>query len=671
MRTATRRRAAIVGALLAASPLALAHPPRHDRHTHHHNDPHPTTTTSGEPRFTTSRDGADLELPLEEDAFLFVVFGDRTGGPDIGVEVLKDAVRDTNLIEPDLVMTVGDLIQGYNRTDGWMEQMREYKGIMDELLCPWFPVAGNHDVYWRPTDDPEKPEGEHEASYEMHFGPLWYAFEHKNCWFIALYSDEGNPDTGEKNFGKPACQNMSPEQFAWLAGTLKKAEDADHVFLFVHHPRWLGNNYGGDWGRVHQLLVTAGNVTAVFAGHIHRMRSDPRDGIEYVTLATVGAHQGGHVPSAGYLHHFNTVTVRKDQVALASIPVGEVMDVRDITGQVSDDCLALSRLRPTFSEPVGLESDGTVSGSIAVKVQNPVGAPIHLTLTPGCADSRWSFTPDHNHAHLGPGEAHEFVFHAHRIAGFDAALRLPAFSLESEYLTRSRRYPIPAVEAPVPVVADIAQPARPQRDQALSVSGVGDVVVVASDQIDVPDGPLTIECWAEARTFSSRTGLIAKTENSDYGIFVSDGRPEFIIFIGDSYLTAAADGPMLETGTWHHIAGVYDGEEARLYVDGRLVSAAERRGERRTNLQPFNVGADVDRRGEPTSPFDGLIDGVRISTVARYTGGAFVPATRHVSDADTALLLNMDGAVGPWLFDESGHAAHPLVPGGAPTITPR
>ena len=89
---------------------------------------------------------------------------------------LAHAVADVNLIEPDLVMTVGDLINGYADDKVWMPQMKQYKKVMGELICPWFPVAGNHDIYWR---GPNKPDRELEPEYEMHFGPLWYAFEHK------------------------------------------------------------------------------------------------------------------------------------------------------------------------------------------------------------------------------------------------------------------------------------------------------------------------------------------------------------------------------------------------------------------------------------------------------------------------------------------------------------
>jgi hypothetical protein len=65
----------------------------------------------------------------------------------------------------------------------------------------------------------------------------------------------------------------------------------------------------------------------------------------------------------------------------------------------------------------------------------------------------------------------------------------------------------------------------------------------------------------------------------------------------------------------------------------------------------------VDKDGKPASTFDGELDEVRLSKVARYAGARFTPARRLGSDADTLLWLPMDGALGPWIPDHSGHAA--------------
>ena len=119
---------------------------------------------------------------------------------------------------------------------------------------------------------------------------------------------------------------MSQEQYDWLAATLARARTARHVFVFLHHPRWL-SRYGDDWQKVHALLAKNGNVSAVFAGHIHHMRFDGvRDGIEYYTVASVGAHLGMDAPQAGFLHQFHVVTVRPEGIVVAALPVRTVMD---------------------------------------------------------------------------------------------------------------------------------------------------------------------------------------------------------------------------------------------------------------------------------------------------------------------------------------------------------
>ena len=419
-------------------------------------DPKPHRVVNDHRRFHTDREGAKLDLPLEDDAFMFAVFGDRTGGPAAGISVLREAVADVNLIEPDFVMTVGDLIDGYNETPEWMRQMEEYTSSMDKLLMPWFPVAGNHDVYWR--GEGERPAREHEKNYEMHFGPLWYAFDHKDSMFIVLYTDEG-PESGPKRFDQPESQRMSPAQFTWLESMLKRGRKAQHIFVFMHHPRWLEGGYGDDWTRVHALLAEAGNVRAVFAGHIHRMRYDgPRDGIEYITLATVGGGQSGAVPEAGYLHHYELVTVRDEQIAIASYPVGAVMDVREITGLISDETRTVAKMEPAISGPVQFAADRSVQDTVDVRISNPVSQNIDVSITFGSDDSRWRFVPDHGHFTLAPGESKTMTTTIARGPGvIDSTYRAPEVHIGIDYLTLGRRYSIPKKV----IVLDVQPPSSP------------------------------------------------------------------------------------------------------------------------------------------------------------------------------------------------------------------
>ena len=152
----------------------------------------------------------------------FIIFGDRTGGPRSGLKILEQAVEDTNLLDPDFVMTVGDLVQGYNAHEPWLMEMREYRAIMKGLTMKWFPVAGNHDVYWRGSPPPP---GQHESNYEKHFGPLWYWFPHKNAAFVVLYTDEDDAN-GRKGFGMPGANEFSEKQLAWVEKTLTETVEA-------------------------------------------------------------------------------------------------------------------------------------------------------------------------------------------------------------------------------------------------------------------------------------------------------------------------------------------------------------------------------------------------------------------------------------------------------------
>lgn len=265
-----------------------------------------------------------LTVPLEPEGFSFAIFGDRTGGNNKeGYEAYDKAIAQVNAMRPDFVFTVGDLIQGYRGQQKWQQEAEKFNATVARLQMPFYPVAGNHEVYWF-RDTKDRPKGHHERDYETYFGPLWYAFEYNGSWFVALYTDEGKSGTNQKSHFDPEMQKMSREQFSWLKDVLAKAKNANHVFVFMHHPRWITESYGEDWTKVHDLLKEASNVSAVFTGHFHSVCHDEKDDIDYYILGTTGGDISGYSLDPQHLVHW--VNVRNDSYDVRTIALDSFID---------------------------------------------------------------------------------------------------------------------------------------------------------------------------------------------------------------------------------------------------------------------------------------------------------------------------------------------------------
>ncbi|MCM2373575.1 LamG-like jellyroll fold domain-containing protein [Aporhodopirellula aestuarii] len=607
--------------------------------------------------FTTRNVSRTLPLASDEEAFHFVIFGDRTSGVPAGLKVLEQAVADTNLLDPDLVMTVGDLVQGYNETPKWMTEMQEYRDIMERLKMKWFPVAGNHDVYWRGNG--EAPQGQHESNYEKHFGPLWYSFRHKNAGFVVLYSDEGDPVTNEKSFSEGRLQMMSNEQLSFLKQALDSHKDLDHVFVFLHHPRWIGGGYtGSNWDVVHDMLREAGNVTAVFAGHIHHMRFDgPKDGIAYYALATTGGHLQAEIPGAGYLHHLNIVSVRPDSVTVSALPIGAVIDPTDFTPEFLAEIDNARGIRPKqVSNTVQLDVDGNGSGAVVYELTNSSPRSIDFTVSFDPATRDWLTSLDHDHFTVEPGETKRLEIALKRFADPNAQLTVPRMIFEKEYLGESARISLPATSMPVSL-ALAALPAdyfSGEENHCLKVTDGQSTLRIESSELALPDGPFTLEAWISADQLAGEQGIVAKMHNSEFAFFMKEGVPQFNVHLNGRYVTARATD-LLTANRWTHLAGVYDGSEVRFYVDGKMVASKAGSGKRTTNRLPLYIGADPGKGGEATRPFNGKIDEVKISKGELYQAD-FTPARRSSPTDETIMLLHFDRKIGPFVLDHSSSA---------------
>jgi predicted phosphodiesterase len=247
-----------------------------------------------------------LRLNNGPDSFQFVIISDRTGGHR--AQVFSQAVHKINLLQPEFVVSVGDLIEGYtNRRPRLEQEWREFQTYISELDMPFFYVPGNHDISNKDM----------ETLWKEKFGRRFYHFTYKNVLFLMLNSEDPPGQRGQ----------ISTEQINYVKQTLEANPDSRWTLIFLHKPLWV-SAFGYDvarngWGAVEKLL--AGRPHTVFAGHVHRYRKFVRQGQNYYMLATTGGSSRLRGTDYGEFDHLVWVTMKKDGPVLANILLDGVL----------------------------------------------------------------------------------------------------------------------------------------------------------------------------------------------------------------------------------------------------------------------------------------------------------------------------------------------------------
>jgi hypothetical protein len=255
-----------------------------------------------------------LELDQGPDAFRFAVVSDRTGGHRPGV--FSRAVRMINLLQPEFVMSVGDLIEGYTEDPGqWALEWSEFESKVDDLQMPFFFCTGNHDMSNLPMSD----------NWKRKFGRSYYSFRYRNVLFVVLNSEEPRP--------KEVIYRFSPEQQEWLRQTLRQNADVRWTFVFFHKPVWreaMGDPVAQGWTPIEDALAANDRPYTVFVGHEHNYAKFIRQGREYFMLATTGGGSKMRGVEYGEFDHVAWVTMKQGTPVIANILLDGVQpnDVR-------------------------------------------------------------------------------------------------------------------------------------------------------------------------------------------------------------------------------------------------------------------------------------------------------------------------------------------------------
>jgi hypothetical protein len=169
-------------------------------------------------------------------------------------------------------------------------------------------------------------------------------------------------------------------------------------------------------------------------------------------------------------------------------------------------------------------------------------------------------------------------------------------------------------------VPECPSPIAPGRVRdALSFDGVDDHLRLTYDEgfQDVADNGLTATAWVRRTANVSRSsdahiaGIPYGSElNNSWELWIDESEEIICFTILEAGLgrekRSCASTTLLDDGQWHHVAGLWNGREIALYIDG-VQRASASAGPMAFDGQSLLVGADRDD-GRLTNHWEGAID---------------------------------------------------------------
>lgn len=306
---------------------------------------------------TTLNPWTHLEVNNDPDTFQFAIVTDRTGGHRPGV--FMDGVRKLNLMQPEFVMSVGDLIEGYTENPEVIDQQwDEFNGFVGQLEMPFFYVPGNHDISNEVM----------EQEWLERYGKLYYHFVYKDVLFLCLDSED------------PPNSQMSEAQAEYVKQTLEAHPDVKWTLVFTHKPLWdYGDPEENGWNRIETLL--AGRRHSVFAGHTHHYFKHRKYDSEYIVLATMGGGSQLRGPNFGEFDHFMWVTMTDEGPRIANLMLDGIWDTNIITEERMDIIRPVASGAAVRTDGIVVDGPAFQRAETSLRVTNDADVPMRVSLS--------------------------------------------------------------------------------------------------------------------------------------------------------------------------------------------------------------------------------------------------------------------------------------------------
>jgi hypothetical protein len=315
-----------------------------------------------------------LNFNTDPENFQFVVVSDRTGGVRPGV--FEEAVRKINLLQPEFVMSVGDLIMGNTTNLAQIDaEWREFNGFVDQLEMPFFYVPGNHDI--------TNPLMEQE--WIKRFGRPWYHFVYRDVLFLCLDSED------------PPPTHISKAQQDYVAKALAENPNVRWTLAFLHKPLWDYEEETG-WAAIENMIKQRPHT--VLAGHRHNYSKFERNDTSYIVLGTTGGGSKLRGRAFGEFDQVAWVTMTDQGPRIANLMLDGIWDENIMTDKMADTMRHALSGKAVNSEPLfkkgAFRGEPTFPGATArLEIINEAAIPMKFR-------ARFNST---DHVHIKPAEA--------------------------------------------------------------------------------------------------------------------------------------------------------------------------------------------------------------------------------------------------------------------------
>jgi predicted phosphodiesterase len=382
--------------------------------------------------------------------FHFAIIGDRTGGHVAGV--YEEIVGEVNRLQPDVIVSVGDQIEGYTEDVPTLEaQWDEYWGIAGGLAAPFYICPGNHDIYndvmlgvWKARTGREP----------------CYSFDYEGVHFAVL--DTGRWESSEQWLAESGYRE-------WLEKDLARHKKDRLTVVVYHVPYWFDTLAEGEPDPLHEIFKQNG-VDAVFNGHFHLYAAAEYDGIPYTIVGSSGGDYGDEAEYRGAFFQYVWCTVRGDEL---SWTVFKKDSARPPDVVLASDIKTINRVETEYVRVPSFRLEGAEAGlACAAYVKNGTAEAIAVPIS-WDVPANWAVEPATADVALAPGESAEVEFAA-RLTG--------------------ELYPLPEVTVAYPYRAKLVH----EYKDSLPACRVQPVKAAA--EAPAIDGELGDACWRAAAT---------------------------------------------------------------------------------------------------------------------------------------------------------------------------